>query len=188
MTIIAIALLAAPPQATNGLDGAWETACLPIGKNGRHGVITHVTISNDTMEATAQVHATRACATPTFQIHFKGKIDEVAPGEPIPFKYKVIAIDLTPQNQAIVDQYNRADNERHGCGLTGWQLNRSQSVAGQECTPFHFARTGTFLYDNGWIDNDGKLSFGAFPMLWSNDAESKRPSKPLPVTYHPIRP
>lgn len=193
MPILAIALLAATADVTDKLRGIWETACLPIGKDGRHGVMTRIMMNSETMEATAQLYAARDCVAPTFQInfrgqiHFRGEAEKGAAGEQISFSYKVVAIDLTPQDQAVVDQYNRADGGRHGCGLPGWRLNIPQSVAGQECTPFHFARIGTLLHDNGWLDGDGNLRFGAFPILWSNDAESKRPDKPLPTAYHRVQ-
>lgn len=187
MPLFAIALLAATPAPARPIDGIWETDCMPLGKNGRHGVVTRVTIDGAKMEAVAQVHATPACAMPTFKMFFKGRIDEASDAMPSALRLTVQAIDLTPQHRAVVDQYNRNDDEGpHGCGLSGWQLDQAQSVAGQSCAPFQFAKIGTTLYDAAWVDADGSMRFGAFPMLWSNDAEDKRPKQPLPVVYHRI--
>ena len=188
MPIIALTIMTSAPGLMRVIDGEWETACLPIGENGRHGVITRIAFDGEDMQATAQVYATRACLAPTFMIRFSGAIKEVAEGDPMPFSYRVTRIDLTPQDQAVVDQYNRVDGQRHGCGLSGWKLNSPQSVAGQECTPFKFATAGTIMYDSRWTASDGSIRFGAFPMIWSNDTSLNRPAKPIPVVYVPVNP
>ena len=188
MPLFAIALLAAPPALGRPIDDIWETDCTAFGKNGRHGIVTQVTISGRKIEAVAQVHATPACALPTFKVFFRGRIDKASDTMPSALRFTVQAIDLTPQHQAVVDQYNRNDDEgRHGCGLSRWKLNEAKSVAGHLCTPFQFAKIGTTLYDAIWIDPDGLMRFGGFPLIWENDAEEKRPVEPLSVAYHRIK-
>jgi len=42
------------PAARIEIEGSWQTACLPIGKNGRHGFITRLKITPSSITASSQ--------------------------------------------------------------------------------------------------------------------------------------
>ncbi|MBB3911577.1 hypothetical protein [Sphingomonas desiccabilis] len=187
--IVALLLLlgASPPVQPPPIHGIWETACLPIGENGRHGVVTRVTLTHRRLQAVSQVYETRACDVPTFKLHFRGTLLPVqVDGGRWLLRHHVRAITLTPQAAAVVAQYNRADSPSSGCGMKGWKLGVARSVAGRRCAPIDFAPLGTLLYDAAWTDGE-ELRFGAFPEAWSNRSAGQRPTRPLPQSFRRVR-
>jgi len=175
-----------PPASVGGAtpEGNWASACQPIGKGGRHGLVTRITIYGDRVEAHAQIYATNHCQTPTFYLTYSGRVTSRQGRDGrIELDQTVRSITLTLQAADVVSQYNLEGD--HGCGLKGWQLNVGKSVAGKRCDPFSFPTEGTPLYDTVWIDGDG-LRFGAFPMMWTNISVDKRPTQPLPTIYRRV--
>lgn len=178
-------ILALPASASAATpDGNWASACQPIGKGGRHGLVTRITIHGDRVEARAQMYATNQCQTPTYYLTYAGLVTARHRRDGgIELDHTVRSITLTPQTADVVSQYNLEGD--HGCGLKGWQLNVGKSVAGKRCNPFSFPTEGTPLYDTVSIDENG-LRFAAFPMVWTNISVDKRPTQPLPTIYRRV--
>lgn len=188
--------VAAWAQAAAGapaLGGRWQTACLPIGKNGRHGMIVTLTVPEDTarrgegpVQADAQIYARSDCLSPTVSAHYEasaGFIQE-APGAFLADQ-EVDTVTLTPKSSDVVEFYN-AKPEEMGCGLTGWQLNQPRDVSGRTCSVTAFPAPGSRIYDRVWVE-DGTLQFGAFPVKWDLTNAAQRPSEPGPVVFEQVR-
>ena len=170
--------------SSDGLDGNWASDCTPIGKGGRHGIITRITIKDGAIEARARIYAKNDCQTPALDVDYRGVDVQTRKNEDrILFQHTVASITLTPLSEAIVAQYNLVDEKVHGCGLKGWELNVPKSVAGRTCDPFYFALERTTLYDTAWIA-DGAAQFANLPMIWTNTDADRATSKPLPVRYN----
>lgn len=179
---LAVGTTASAPQApVNSLVGNWISECQPIGKGGRHGIITRVNLADDQIDAETQMFATSECKSPVLKVNYRGTATiQQAYNRHVSITHTVDQIDLTPQAPDVVAQYNLGDE--HGCGLDAWQINVPKSVAGRRCSPFSFPVKGTTLFDSAWTDGN-KVRFGAFPMIWTNTAADKRPTDALPVIY-----
>lgn len=165
--------------ARPAIEGSWQTACLPIGKNGRHGFITRLDIKRGRITASSQIYAHSNCDTPTVHTDYRGKIDDVRPGNDgvIDFDHEVIEITTTADHPEVVTIYN-AGNPDSGCGLGGgWQLGVPRAVDGRTCTPWTFPAAGTRLYERAWVSGD-ELRIGSFPSVWNNTTPEKRPTTP----------
>lgn len=165
--------------ARSAIKGSWQTGCLPIGKNGRHGFITRLEIKRGRIIASSQIYAHNSCDTPTVRTAYRGKIvgmRTMSDGV-IDFDHDVIAITTIPDDPEVVTIYN-AGKPDSGCGLGGgWQLGVARSVAGRTCAPWTFPAAGTRLYERGWVAGD-ELRIGSFPTVWTNTAPEKRPTSP----------
>ncbi len=176
--------LSAAQDGNKSIQGEWTTDCLPIGKNGRHGYVTRITITDNEIKATSQIYAKRQCQTPTVQVNFAGSlIHDQDEGGQVHIEHVVGTLTTTPNIKDVVDHYNKETSDSAGCGLTGWQENVPVSVAGKTCGPFTFAAEGTHLYDSLWVAGN-QLRFGAFPVAWTNTSAGKTPSKPLDTIYY----
>jgi len=167
------------PAARTGIEGAWQTACLPIGKNGRHGFVTQLKITHGGITASSQVYAHSNCDTPTVRTDYRGAMTKVAPGADgaTEFDHKVETITTTPDDPEVVTIYN-AGNPGSGCGFGGgWQLGVARPVEGRTCAPWTFPAIGTTLYERGWVSDD-ELRIGSFPTVWDNTTPEKRPTSP----------
>lgn len=183
---LAIGTAATPYQRQpNSLMGHWNSKCQPIGKDGRHGIITHINLAAGQIDAETQMFATSKCETPVLKVKYHGTatVRHTDSGS-FSIDHIVRQIDLTPQASDVVAQYNLGDD--HGCGLDKWQVDVPKSVAGRRCNPFSFPVTGTVLFDSAWMDGD-ELRLGAFPMIWTNATADKRPDDALPIIYHRIK-
>lgn len=176
--------LSVAQDGNQSIRGEWTTDCLPIGKNGRHGYVTRVTVSDNEIKATSQLYATSQCQTPTVQVNFTGSlIHDRDEGGKIHIEHVVRTLTTTPNIKAVVDHYNKETADGAGCGMTGWQENVPVSVAGKTCGLFTFAAVGTHLYDSAWLEGN-QLRFGAFPVAWTNTSAEKTPSQPLATIYY----
>lgn len=176
--------LSVAQDGTKSIQGEWTTDCLPIGKNGRHGHVTRITITDNEIKATSQIYAKSQCQTPTVQVNFTGSlIHGRNEGGQVRIEHVVRTLTTTPNTKDVVDHYNKETSDNAGCGLTGWQENVPLSVAGKTCGPFTFAAEGTHLYDSAWVAGN-QLRFGAFPVAWTNTSAEKIPSKPLETIYY----
>jgi len=167
------------PAARTGIEGSWQTACLPIGKNGRHGFVTRLKIRRGSITASSQVYAHSNCDTPTVSTDYRGAITKVTPGADgvIEFDHMVEAITTTPDDPEVVTIYN-AGNTGSGCGFGGgWQLGVARPVEGRTCAPWTFPAIGTSLYERAWVSGD-ELRIGSFPTMWDNTTPEKRPTAP----------
>lgn len=171
----AVGTTASPPQRQlNSLMGNWISECQPIGKDGRHGIITRVNLADGQIEAETKMFATSECKALVLKVNYRGTATiQQSDNGPASIIHTVHQIDFTPQAPDVVAQYNLGDD--HGCGLDGWRINVPKSVAGRRCNPFSFPTKGTTLFDSAWIDGNG-LRFGAFPMIWTNTTADRRPN------------
>jgi hypothetical protein len=163
--------------ARPGIEGSWQTGCLPIGKNGRHGFITRMEIKRGRITASSQIYAHNNCDTPTVHTEYRGKIVGMRSGDDgvTNFDHEVVAITTTADDPEVVTIYNASNS---GCGFGGgWQLGVARAVDGRTCTPWTFPAKGTRLYERGWIAGD-ELRIGSFPTVWTNTTPEKRPTSP----------
>ena len=170
--------------APTSMEGEWTSDCLPIGKNDRHGTIIRLTIRDGVLDGKSQVFARADCQMPTVQVSFMGELVKAVSGDgPLDLDVLVKELTTTPNRPDVVEHYNRATEDRAGCGLTDWQVNRPTSTAGLTCGPFTWPKVGVHLYERAWVKSD-ELRFGAFPLRWSNTSPEKRPSEPSAVTFY----
>jgi hypothetical protein len=168
---------------SGSLSGEWTTDCLPIGKNDRHGYISHVMIKDGTIEATSQIYAKNNCETPTVKVQYKGKLSEgPAKDGYIDFSQEVGDITFTLNSDDVSKFYNK-DAKGAGCGLSDWKTNQPVSVAGRTCAPFSFAGAGTTLFDRAWVGGN-QLRFGNFPSKWDATEEVQRPTAPSKTVFY----
>jgi hypothetical protein len=165
--------------ARPGIEGSWQTGCLPIGKNGRHGFITRMEIKRGRITASSQIYAHNNCDTPTVHTEYRGKIVDMRSEDDgvTAFDHEVVAITTTADDPEVVTIYN-AGNTGSGCGFGGgWQLGVARAVDSRTCTPWTFPAKGTHLYERGWLAGD-ELRIGSFPTVWTNTTPEKRPTSP----------
>jgi hypothetical protein len=181
LLILSVAVPALPnvgmAAARPAIEGSWQTACQPIGKNGRHGFITRLEIKRGKITASSQVYAHNDCDTPTVRTDYRGNIIATRSGNDgvVDFDHEVVAITTTANDPEVVAIYNSSNS---GCGFgDGWQLNVPRAVDGRTCAPWTFPAAGTRLYERGWIAGD-ELRIGSFPTVWTNTTPEKRPTSP----------
>jgi len=168
----------APKSAAAAIEGSWKSACLPIGKNGRHGLIVRVAVTRSKIAATSQTYAHSNCDIPTVRTDYEGRIvARKAAGDTIDFDHVVTSLTMTPNAPDVVAIYN-ADNSTAGCSMGGgWQLNVPRKMDGRTCAPWTFPKIGTRLYERAWRA-PGELRIGSFPAVWTNTTPDKRPTMP----------
>jgi hypothetical protein len=181
LLILSVAVPALPnasmAAARPAIEGSWQTACLPIGKNGRHGFITRLEIKRGRITASSQIYAHNSCDTPTVHTEYRGKIvGSRSGGDGVTdFDHEVLAITTTADDPEVVTIYNASNS---GCGFGGvWQLGVARDVSGRTCAPWTFPAAGTRLYERGWVAGD-ELRIGSFPTVWTNTTPEKRPTSP----------
>lgn len=186
LPLLSLWLLAAPvaPPAPPPIAGTWRTGCMPIGRNGRHGMITTLTATAKTLTAVSQVYAHNSCDTPTIRTTFRARITRAAEsGGAIDLDQVVDAIEMTVDAPDVITVYNKPGS---GCGFGGgWQQGQSRAVDGRNCAPFAFPVRGTRLYERVWIDRD-RLRLGSFPIVWANTSPERRPTTPGAMTFERI--
>jgi hypothetical protein len=157
---------------------------MPIGRNGRHGFITSLTVTQKTLAAVAQVYAHSNCDTPTFRTTFHATIAAIDEnGAAINLDHVVDAVEMTLDAADVVDTYNKPGS---GCGFGGgWQRGVARSVAGRTCAPFVFPVAGTRLYERVWVDGD-TLRLGSFPIVWANTSPERRPANPGGLVFERV--
>lgn len=131
--MLAIALLAAAAS----LDGHWASACLAMGRNGRHGTIFRLAIAHDTIEMVGKTYAHATCDTPTIETRLTARLDHVVERDHrIEAILTVDDVTMTPEAPDVVAIWNRGQSPGQ-CAAATWQLAESQSVAGGACVAGH---------------------------------------------------
>lgn len=185
---LAICLLIALPAASHpqpggrtGIDGRWKTGCVPIGKNGRHGFITTLEISDNSLLAVSQLYAHSDCDTPTVRTHYSGRIlASQAHDRAVDVDHVVQSIRMTVDAADVVEAYNKPGE---GCGIAGgWRLGTPRSIEGRTCAPWTFPIAGTRLYERMWLTG-GQLRIGSFPIVWTNTAPDRRAAAPGALVF-----
>lgn len=183
--LLAIPLVAgatpSPAPPTSPIIGTWKTGCMPIGRNGRHGFITTLTVKARTLTAVSQVYAHGSCDTPTLRTTYRATVAALGESDgTLDLDHVVDTIEMTIDAADVVAVYNKPGS---GCGFGGgWQLGIARGVEGRICAPFSFPITGTRLYERVWIDGN-KLRFGSFPIVWANTTPERRPTNPGGLTF-----
>lgn len=187
--MFAIALLLASPLPTpakSPLDGVWKTACIPMGLNGRHGMIVTFTFSGHAIAINSQIYAHNSCDAPTILIKVRGTVLQAVPAEGgMSFDYAMQTFEMTLDAPDVVDTYNKPNS---GCGFGGgWVLGRPRDVSGRTCAPITFPTPGARLYDRAWITGD-TLQIGVTAMAMSNTTPDKRPAVPGSPLFTRVKP
>ena len=147
--MLMLAPAARAPAPAMELDGVWQSACAPIGKNGRHGYIVTVRIAHGRFDGRADLYATPACASPTLRVDFRAaRLDLRAVGDHTDLALTVRSVRLTPLRQDVVGKVDvdpaAADVEHdlvaglHSCErATGRGLGRDVEDDGPEGRATH---------------------------------------------------
>lgn len=164
--------------------GTWKTVCMPIGKNGRHGLITTLTATPATLSAVSQLYAHNNCDTPTIRTTYRATIRTIGGKDgAIDLDHVVDAIEMTLDAADVVAVYNRPGS---GCGFgDGWRQGLTRAVDGRTCAPFTFPVRGTRLYERVWIEGD-RLRLGSFPIVWANTSPERRPANPGGMVFERV--
>jgi len=181
----------ATEAADQALSGEWLSDCQPIGRDGRHGLLTRVALGPGSVQARATLYADPACTKPSAEARYEGALLEVrAEGDGRhAFEHRVTTISLTLTDTQVAAQYN-ARPDTVGCGLSDWQPGIARDISGRHCTAFRFAATGTVLHERAWLSGEpGKeqLHFGSLPLAWDADSAEKRAETPSPVAFRRAR-
>ena len=163
-------------------QGDFRTECLPIGKDGRHGLIANVSIEDDTISASAQTYAHNNCDVPTVRADYRGIITSARETgnridftqETGPFLYTLLADDVTTYYNANVDEA--------GCGLDGWQTDVPRDAAGKTCGSYTFPPIGTELKDSVWF-NQNAVEFGRMPLIWDSASDAGYPKQSSGILF-----
>ncbi|HVJ02892.1 MAG TPA: hypothetical protein VM662_11970 [Sphingomonas sp.] len=169
------------PGGRTGIEGRWKTACVPIGKNDRHGFITTLEVRDDLFTAVSQLYAHSDCNTPTVRTHYSGRIHAaLAHDGVIDVDHVVESIRMTLDDADVVEAYNKPGE---GCGISGgWRLNTARPIDGRTCAPWTFPAAGTRLYERMWRTGD-QLRIGSFPTVWTNTAPERRAATPGTLVF-----
>ena len=185
LALVALAVEAwADPVVPASLQGEWTSDCLPIGTDGRHGMITRLVMAGDgSMSAWSQVFASKACRVPTVQAQYETQLlDLFEDSEALRIAYRVDRILLKTNQEDVTGVYNDPDTPA-GCGLSGWQTNIARPVDGRTCSVFDLPETGEVLLDRIWADGT-RLTFGAYPLKWTIRSEDDLPKVPSAVSFY----
>jgi hypothetical protein len=177
-TMLAFAALSAPSP----LEGVWETGCVPIGKGGRHGYVTRLTVAGKKVTVTSQLYARNDCDRPTILTEYSGELTRLTRRDgTIDFDHVVRDATMKVDAADALAMYNSGAPD-HGCGMSGWQLGVARSVAGKTCAIFVMPALDATLYERAWIQGE-TLRVGSFPVEWSNTTPDKRPAAPGQLTF-----
>lgn len=187
--MFAIALILAAPLPAlvkSPLDGAWKTVCVPMGLDGRHGMIATVTFNDKAIAIGAQVYAHNSCDTATFHIQARGTVTRTDPAEGgFAFDYTLQTFEMTLDAPDVVDTYNKSNS---GCGFGGgWVLGQPRDVAGRTCAPINFPMPRARLYDRAWITGD-TMRIGVTAAAMGNATPDKRPALPGSPVFTRVTP
>ena len=158
-------------------QGHFRTECLPIGKDGRHGLIAEITIEGSDISAAAQSYAHNNCDVPKVRADYRGVITGAkADGDRIDFTQQTGAFTYTLLADGVTTYYN-VNVDSAGCGIGDWQTGVPRDVAGMTCAPYTFPDVDTRIKDSVWVDDDG-LEFGRMPLVWDSAPDAGYPERP----------
>ena len=177
------ALISTPAPAANpvaAIQGNWVSDCLPLGQNGRHGLVIRVTVTSDSFGASGRMFAHNSCDAPVFDF-----VDHAVLGraEPISGRWDLhltlVSATMTIKNKSVADLYAQSSK----CGLATWQVDVPMPVEGRTCEPVSFPPTGTILIAKARATEDRltiqdiSALFGAAPadgIVLPQDVEFRR--------------
>lgn len=180
-TALALAMLPAPSP----IEGSWKTGCVPIGQNGRHGLITRLTVEGSRLTVRSQLYAHDGCDRPTILTEYQGHLARVQPASGgVELDHAVRNVTMRIDAADVLPFYNSGEAGA-GCGLTAWELGVSRSVAGRTCTPFVLPAEDAMLYERAWIEGN-TMRLGSLPMAWTNSTPEKRAAAPAPLVFERV--
>jgi hypothetical protein len=139
-------------SSTTELEGTWVTSCHADG--GKY-VIKTLTATGTDMVRKWEYHSDSSCANDNDS--YAGSATSVSVGRSITyssggtgheFTYVRSTNIYTPQTSAVTS--NR--NTNSFCGLTNWELNVGQDIAGKTCGDSSYVSSGTTIYCQYLLD------------------------------------
>ena len=135
---------------TTELEGTWETACV---SSGSYYIINTITVTGTDVVQKSAAHSDSSCATDydTYTTTYSS----LAIGDAYTFStygssggsghrltMTLSDVTYTPHTTGTVSW----DNTNSYCGLTGWELNTAQSIAGKTCSGSTYYSAGQAYY------------------------------------------
>lgn len=115
------------------LDGRWVSACIAMGRDGRHGTVLQLTIVGKRIDALANTYAHATCDVPTILSRLSTRlVSTTHDGSAIDAVLRVQAVTMAPQATEVVRIWNDDRGSKH-CANRPWRLRQAQSVAGKDC-------------------------------------------------------
>ena len=169
IAIVPLTFVSTPAPAANppsAMMGKWVSECLPLGKNGRHGLIIQLHVSADSFQASGQMYARNICDAPVIAFEDKAIIERA---EAIPagwnFRLKLVSATMTINDKSVANLYAQGKK----CGLASWQVDVPMHVDGRTCEPMSYPSKGAVLiakartYLDRLVLQDLSALFGAKP-------------------------
>jgi hypothetical protein len=116
--------------------------CLPLGKNGRHGLIIRLNVSAGEFQAAGQMYARNICDAPVIAFEDQATIERIqttAIGWEI--RLKLVSATMTINDKNVADLYAKGKK----CGLASWQVGVPMHVDGRTCEPVSYPSKGAIL-------------------------------------------
>jgi hypothetical protein len=177
------ALISTPAPAANptvAIQGNWVSDCLPLGQNGRHGLVIRITVTSDSFDASGRMFAHNVCDAPVFDFvdHAElGRTEPAAGGWDL--RLTLMSATMTIKDKSVAALYA----QRSKCGLATWQVDVPMPVEGRMCEPISFPSKGAILIAKARTTEDRltiqdlAVLFGAGPtdgVVLPQDVEFRR--------------
>ena len=150
-----LAFIPTPAPAANppsAIEGKWVSECLPLGKNGRHGLIIRVIVSPNDFKASGQMYARNICDAPIIAFEDKAVVEGT---EAIPtgwkLRLKLVSATITINDRSVANIYAQGKK----CGLASWQVDVPVHVDGRTCEPVSYPSKGAMLAAEAHTSRDG---------------------------------
>ena len=133
------AFAAHPPVA---MQGSWVSDCLPLGKNGRHGLIIRVMVSAGAFNSSGRMFAHNSCDAPVMDFVGQAALGRVkAASGGYDLRLTFMSATMTIRDKSVAALYAQGAN----CGLATWQVDVPTDVAGRTCEPVSFPSNGSIV-------------------------------------------
>jgi len=142
---------AGPLSAVGELDGEWLSQCLPLGKNGRHGLIVRLTLSRGQLAGDGQMYAHSSCDVPLIGSRYAASVEAVRKrGTQVALDLEFQSATMTIDDDAVAALYAKNGN----CGLSGWRRGVAMAVQGRSCEPTVYPAKGQHITQRGTLAGD----------------------------------
>jgi hypothetical protein len=166
--------------APESLYGEWISDCVPVGQNGRHGLVVRLAIAPDQFESRGQMYARNSCDVPVIAATYAAEIREVRGGpEQLQLELKLLSATMTIEAEDVAALYRQGAN----CGLKDWRRDVPMPVDGKTCEPLAFPAKGAQVVQDVRISGDRLI---LNPLPWFSRGADASPGVILPVsmTFH----
>ena len=152
-------------SSTTEIEGTWQTSC--YNSSGTNYKLQKFTVTGTNVTHTNEYHSDSSCATDyVLWVNSWGSLsigEERSGGSGHQFTLTLSDITFTSQTSDDVTW----NNNNSWCGLTGWEINTPQSVAGKTCGASSFIwATGLAVYGTYLLDGSKlfwAVSSSAYP-------------------------